>query len=321
LNIGSYHTNNKLILAPMASITDHSFRQVCREEGCGLVFSEMISARAMLEYPPEKLDKLAFLIRQDKPIAVQLFGSDRQVMGRAAEVAESYLQADIIDINMGCPARKILKNKEGGWLLRDINHAALIMEELVQRVNIPVSIKIRKGWEDCQTALEISRLAEEKGIKAVTIHGRTVEQGFSGQADWEIIKKIKEKINITVIGNGDVFTPYDAKRMLDYCGCDGVMIARGALGNPWIFPRTLSLLEYGIATPPPSFEEKMEKALHHLELLLTFKGEARATKEMRKHAHWYVKYAKGANAIRKEINKATTRQDFIEIFNKILAGQ
>lgn len=302
----------------MASITDHAFRQLCREEECGLVFSEMISAKAMLEYSKEKLDKLAYFIKQDKPIAVQLFGSDRHIMGRAAEVAENYLQADIIDINMGCPARKILKNKEGGWLLRDTNHAALVMEELVHRVKVPVTIKIRKGWEDCQTALEIACLAEEKGIKAVTIHGRTVEQAFSGQADWEIIKKIKEKVNITVIGNGDVFTPDDAKQMFDYCGCDGVMIARGALGNPWIFRRAFSLIEHGVIIPPPSFEEKMEKALHHLDLLITFKGEMRATKEMRKHAHWYVKYARGASAIRKEINKATTRQDFIRIFNKIL---
>lgn len=318
--IGNYCSDNNLVLAPMAGITDHAFRQICREEGCGLVFSEMISAAGLLHLPRPMLDESASFFSADKPIAIQLFGRSPDLLGRAAKIAEDTLHADIIDINMGCPAKKILKNREGGWLLRDPLKAARIMEAVVKKVSVPVTIKIRKGWDDdCCTAHEISRLARECGIKAISIHGRTVEQGFRGQSDWDIIREIKEKAGITVIGSGDVFTPEDVKNMFDHCGCDGVMIGRGALGNPWIFARAFNLLRRGVTLPAPSLENRLEKALHHLKILIGYKGENRGAIEMRKHAHYYIKYVKNAVRFKSEINKASTQADYEHIF-KQLAG-
>ncbi len=322
LIIGNYLSDNKLLLAPMAGITDHAFRRICREEGCGLVFSEMISAAGLLHLPRPELDRNVPLFVADKPIAIQLFGRSPELIARAAKMAEDIFHADIIDINMGCPAKKILKNGEGGWLLKDPRKAARIMEAVVKKVAIPVTIKIRKGWdENSCTAPEIARLARECGIKAVSIHGRTVEQGFGGQSDWDIIREIKEKVDITVIGSGDVMSPEDVKKMLDHCRCDGIMIARGALGNPWIFARALELLSRGVTPPAPTLETRLSKALRHLELLIGYKGEGRAAIEMRKHAHYYIKYVKNAVRFKGEINKATTRADYEHIFEQLLGCQ
>jgi nifR3 family TIM-barrel protein len=322
LIIGNFVSGNRLLLAPMAGITDHAFRRICREEGCGLVFSEMISAAGLLHFPRARLDSNASLLMADKPIAIQLFGRSPELLGRAAEMAEEVFHADIIDINMGCPAKKILKNREGGWLLRDPHGAARIMEAVVKKVSIPVTIKIRKGWDDDScTAPEIARLARECGIKAVSIHGRTVVQGFGGQSDWDIIKEIKEKVDITVIGSGDIVSPEDIKKMLDHCRCDGVMIGRGALGNPWIFARALDFLCSGVVPPAPSLEARLAKALYHLELITGYKGEDRAAIEMRKHAHYYIKNVKNAVRFKNEINKAATRADYELIFKQLLGCQ
>ncbi len=318
MRIGDFNTSNNLILAPMAGISDHSFRQICREEGCGLVFSEMISARGILGYSKEKLNELAFFLKQDKPIAVQLFGSDSEIVSNVAKIAEDIFQADIVDINMGCPARKIIKNKEGAWLLREPDKAARIMEAVVRKVSIPVTVKIRKGWDDCINALEISRLAEEVGVKAVIIHGRTVEQGFSGRSDWDIISEVKDTAGIAVIGSGDIWEPEDIKRMFNECGCDGVMVGRGALGNPWIFSRTRKFMEKGIVPPGPTAKERVKKALRHLELLIIDKGENRGCKEMRKHAHWYIKFSRGAGILKSDINEAATKKDYEYIFEKLI---
>lgn len=313
--------DNKLILGPMAGITDHAFRQICREEGCGLVYSEMINARGLLELSEDELKDIGYFLSKDKPISVQVFGSDPDVISKAGKIAQDYFKADIVDFNMGCPARKILKNKEGGWLMRDPSLAFNITESLVKNLQVPVTIKIRKGWEDCLTALEISKKAEEVGVQAIAVHGRLVEQGFSGEADWDIIKQIGEEVEIPVLGNGDVFTPELSQKMLDYCNCSAVMIARGAMGNPWIFSRAQSLIEKGIKVPSPTLEERMEKALRHLDLLIEHKGENRGIKEMRKHAHWYVKAIKGAVAIRSKINKASSREEFVSLFDEILSRQ
>lgn len=309
------------MLAPMAGITDHPFRRICREEGCGLVFSEMLSARGLLDYPRAKLSELALSLKKDKPIAVQFFGSDPEVVSGAAKIAEELFHADIVDINMGCPARKIIKNREGAWLLREPDKAARIMEAVVKKVSIPVTVKIRKGWEDCLTAAEIARLAVNAGVKAVTIHGRTVEQGFSGKADRDIIGEIKEETGITVIGSGDVWNPADIKEMLDRSGCDGVMVGRGALGNPWIFSSAADFIVRGTVRPAPTLEERVKKASRHLDYLIEDKGETRGCKEMRKHAHWYIKYITGTAALKNDINKALSRKDYENVFAKLLSAQ
>ena len=319
--VSGFWKDNKLILGPMAGITDHAFRQICREEGCGLVYSEMINARGLLELSEDELKDTGYFLSKDKPISVQVFGSDPDVISKAGKIAQDYFKADIVDFNMGCPARKILKNKEGGWLMRAPSLAVNIMESLVQTLKVPVTIKIRKGWEDCLTALEISKKAEEVGVQAVAVHGRLVEQGFSGEADWDIIRQIGEEVGIPVLGNGDVFTPELSQKMLDYCNCSAAMIARGAMGNPWIFSRAQNLIEKGIKVPSPTLEERMEKALRHLDLLIEHKGENRGVKEMRKHAHWYVKAIKGAVAIRSKINKASSREEFVSLFDEILNRQ
>ena len=196
-----------------------------------------------------------------------------------------------------------------------------IMDALLEQVNVPVSIKVRKGWDDCLNAVKISCLAEEAGVQMITVHGRTVDQGFSGKADWDIIREIKNQVAIPVVGNGDIFAPEDALQMLDYCNCDGVMVGRGAMGNPWIFRRTKKLLESGYLEPPPSLKERIDKAARHLDYLILDKGEVRGVKEMRKHTHWYVKSVPGAVTIRNRVNKASTKQDFLLLFEEIKAQQ
>lgn len=320
MKIGSFDISNNIILAPMAGVTDHPFRRICREEGCGLVFSEMISARGTLDLSREKLLKLACSLRRDKPIAVQFFGSDPQVVSEAAKIAQDIFEADIIDINMGCPARKILKNKEGAWLMREPYKAAKILEAVVSKVAVPVTVKIRKGWDDYLSAHELAKLAVNAGVKAVSVHGRTVEQGFSGNADWDIVGDLKKELEIAVIGSGDIREPEDVKKMLDYCGCDGVMVGRGALGNPWIFRRAREWIKKGEMLPAPASSERVGKALHHLNYLIEDKGEIRGCKEMRKHAHWYIKHTRGASSIKADINKAKSKKDYEFIFKKLLCG-
>ncbi len=317
MRIGDFCIDNNLILAPMAGISDHSFRNICRMEGCGLVFSEMISARGVLGYTAEQIQDMAANIKKDKPIAVQFFGSDPRVMAEAAVIAEKIFFADIVDINMACPAKKILRNKEGAWLMREPSKAAVILKTVVNSVDIPVTVKIRKGWEGEANAVEFSLMAENAGIKAVSIHGRTVEQGFSGRADRSIIKAIKNKLNIPVIGSGDVWEPQDIAEILDSCGSDGVMVARGALGNPWIFSRAREWLRSGNMPLPPSPEEKAERALLHLKLLIEEKGPFRGVKEMRKHAHWYLKYFHNAGYLKKHVNNAVSEKDYEDIFGHV----
>lgn len=321
MKIGEVKLDNNIILAPMAGITDHPFRLLCKEQGCGLVYSEMISARGFLNGPEKYLKGLFFFSEEERPVSVQFFGSDPEIMGLASGKARD-VGADIIDINMGCPVRKILKNGEGARLMREPLKAARIMEKVAGSVDIPVTVKMRKGWEsENYGALELARMARESGIAAVTIHGRTVEQGFGGKADWDIIKKVKENVDITVIGNGDIFSPGDAEKMLKTTGCDGIMIGRGIKGNPWLISRIRGRLLEGKNVPEPTLEEKIKMALRHLELLVEFKGERIAVREMRKHAGWYLKELDGAALAREEINKAVNKEEMVKVLCLFLERQ
>ena len=317
MKIGNLTIKNNLFLAPMAGITDLPFRLLCKEQGCGVVFTEMISAKG-LYYGSERTQNMLEIHPDEHPIGVQIFGSDPLIMARMAEKI-SQTEADFIDINMGCPAPKIVKNGEGSALMKNPRLAGEIIREVVKASSVPVTVKIRKGFdENSINAVEISLIAEDAGAAAVTVHGRTREQYYSGSADWNIIKQVKSRLSIPVIGNGDVFTPEDALAMEEQTGCDGVMAARGAQGNPWLFRDILSFKATGKIPPPPSAREKIQTALRHMHMLIQLKGEKRGILEMRKHISWYLKGMKDAVKIRQVINKVTTAAEMEDILNLYL---
>ena len=262
MKIGNLELENNVFLAPMAGVTDLPFRILCKEMGCGLVYSEMVSAKGIL-YDNKNTTELLEIDSKERPVAVQLFGSDPEILGAMAKKIEPY-SIDIIDVNMGCPAPKIVKNGEGSCLMKTPELVGEIVKSLVESQKKPVTIKFRKGFDDEHiNAVEIAKIAEANGAAAVAVHGRTREQYYSGKADWDIIKQVKAAVNIPVIGNGDVFTPQDAKNLLEYTGCDAIMVGRGAQGNPWIFQRILHYLKTGELLPEPTAEERVEKALRH----------------------------------------------------------
>lgn len=318
LRIGDVEIKNRVVSAPLAGFTDKAFRIIIKSFGCGLVFTEMISDMGLI-HEQEKTLKLADISGEEKPIAVQIFGSEAEAMVRAAQKVEA-MGADIIDINMGCPAPKIVKNREGAALMLDLPRARSIIRAVVNAVKVPVTVKMRKGWDDSSiNYLELAAIAEEEGAKAITLHARTRMQFYSGRADWESIKTLKKNVSVPVIGNGDIWTAEDAKRMLEETGCDAVMIARGALGNPFIFREAVALIEEGKKIPPPSPEEKIETAKKHLQLACLFKGEEVAVREMRKHLACYVKGMKGAARIREEINRITEKEELLKFLDTLLA--
>ena len=307
LKIGNVELENNIILAPMAGITDLPFRIICKEFGTGLVYTEMASAKAIF-YDDEKTKKLLNIEGEKRPIAVQIFGSEVEAMKVAAKYVSEF--ADIVDINMGCPAPKVVKNGDGSKLLTNLELAADIIEGVVQESKVPVTVKIRKGWDSNKiVAVELAKIAEQKGASAVIVHGRTREEFFSGEVDLDIIKKVKESVNIPVIGNGNIFNPEDALKMFEYTGVDGIMCGRGTLGNPWIFRDIINYLTTGENKQYVSNEEKLSIILKHIDLEIKEKGEYTGIREMRKHISWYLKNMKDAAKTRDLINKIENRQE------------
>lgn len=318
MKIGNIKLANPVIAAPMAGVSDKAFRILAKEAGVGLVYTEMVSDMALI-YNNQKTKTIMNLENESEPVCVQIFGSKPESMAQGAKLIEE-AGAHLIDINMGCPAPKIVKNNEGSALMKDLDCAERIVKAVVRAVKIPVTVKMRKGWDDQSVnAVELAQRVEAQGAAAVTVHGRTRSQFYSGQADWEIIAKVKNMVKIPVTGNGDIWQPQDAKRMMDETGCDAVMIGRGAQGNPWLFKRTVHYLETGELLPGPDGSEKLRTAIRHFELLYEDKGERVAVREMRKHAAWYIKGLRDATNVREEINRATTRDEVIRILTEYLS--
>ena len=312
LKIGNVELENNLILAPMAGVTDLPFRLLCKEQGCGLMYTEMVSAKAIL-YKNRNTGPLMEVRPEEEPVALQLFGSDPEIVSDIAAQVEDGPYA-FIDINMGCPVPKIVNNGAGSALMKNPKLVEQILTALVKKVKKPVTVKFRKGFDDDHiNAVEIAKIAESCGVSAVAVHGRTRAQFYSGKADWDIIRQVKEAVKIPVIGNGDIFTPEDAKRMLEETGCDGLMIARGAKGNPWIFSRTLHYLETGELLGPPSREELKETILRHAQLQIQFKGEYLGLCEMRKHLSWYTVGLPHSSSLRNDVNQTETWEDFYNL--------
>ena len=308
MKIGNVDIKTNVFLAPMAGVTDKPFRLICKEMGCGLVYSEMVSAKGIL-YDSKNTKKLLESDEAERPVAVQLFGSDPEIMANMAKKIED-LPVDIIDVNMGCPAPKIVKNGEGSALMKTPELVGEIVNALVNAQKKPVTIKFRKGFDDGNiNAVEIAKIAEKNGAAAVAVHGRTREQYYSGKADWDIIKDVKKAVNIPVIGNGDVDSPEKAKSLFDYTSCDAIMVGRGAQGNPWIFKRINAYIETGEILPLPTMEERAEVAVRHLKMLVDYKGEFIGLREMRRHLSDYTKGIMGASAMRGRINTAESIEE------------
>jgi tRNA-dihydrouridine synthase B len=316
MRIGKIQLDNPVVLAPMAGVTDVAFRLLAKEMGCGLVYSEMISEKGLLYQNCHTLDILK-IDEQERPVAVQIFGSNPEGMAAAAKIVEQS-GADIIDINMGCPTLKIVKNGEGSALMRQPELAYQIMASVAQAVAVPVTVKFRKGWDDSSVnAVTMAQLAQRAGLAAVAIHGRTREQFYAGQADWSIISAVKNSISIPVIGNGDIRSPEDAQRMLTETGCDGIMVGRGAQGNPWIFRQILHYLSTGEHLLPPSIDERINILLRHMAMLVAYKGEYVGIREMRRHAAWYTKGLRHSAELRLKFNQAVSQEDFAGVLEAL----
>lgn len=318
LKIGNVILENNLILAPMAGVTDLPFRMLCKEQGAGLVCMEMVSAKAIL-YKNKNTKELLEIDPKERPVSLQMFGSDPDIMSDIAKQIEE-LPFDILDINMGCPVPKVVNNGDGCALMKQPLLAGEIIEKTVRAIRKPVTVKIRKGFDDAHiNAEEMAHIAQESGAAAVAVHGRTREQFYSGKADWEIIRKVKEAVQIPVIGNGDLLTGQDIKEMRRQTGCDGFMIARGARGNPWIFREMLSCLETGKEPERPSMEEIVDMMLRHSEMLCLYKGNYTGMREMRKHAAWYISGFPNAARLRAKVNEVECYEELSALFQEALS--
>lgn len=316
MKIGNIELKNNLALAPMAGVTDFAFRSLCKEMGVGLVVTEMVSAKG-LYYNDEKTSDLTHSHEDERPVALQIFGSDPDIM---AEITRNNLSSrddiDIIDINMGCPAPKIVKNGDGSALMKDLRLAGSVIDSVVKASRKPVTVKFRMGWDHGSlNGEELARIAEANGAAALTIHARTRDMFYAGEADWSYIAKVKNAVSIPVIGNGDVFTPEDALAMIDRTGCDGVAIGRGAMGNPWIFRETTDLIN-GKTPRKPTLDEMLEVSIRHLKLEINLKGPRVGVREMRKQLAWYLKGLRNSNEIKNRINTMTSPEEIIKELEK-----
>jgi nifR3 family TIM-barrel protein len=309
--IGHLVIENQLILAPMAGVSNSPFRKLSRDFGAGLVYAEMVSDKGLM-YDNERTKKILYMTDEEKPMAQQIFGSDLETMVQAALYIDKNSNCDIIDINMGCPVPKVaIKAQAGASLMKNPDLIYDIVSEIVKKVSKPVTVKIRSGWDNQSVnAVLVAKRIEEAGASAITVHARTRSQGYSGHADLDVIKAVKEAVKIPVIGNGDVIDGPSAKYMLEYTGCDAVMIGRGALGNPWIFREINAYLKDGTIFEKPSHEELKEMMLQHLDSLVELKGERTAVLEMRSHGPWYLKGIEHASHLRKQLSQARTRDEF-----------
>jgi len=312
--IGNVEIENRLVLAPMAGISNTSYRKIIKQMGAGLIYAEMVSSNALM-YGNEKTLKILKMSNEERPIAQQIFGSDVETFVTAAKIVEKTMHPDIIDINMGCPVPKVaLKAQAGSALLKNPKKIGEIVEAVVKSVSVPVTVKIRSGWDEANiNAVEVAKICEKNGASAIAIHARTRSAGYSGKANWNIIKEVKEAVNIPVIGNGDVTNPLLAKKMLDETGCDAVMIGRAALGNPWIFKRCKEYLEKGILLPEATNKEKLDMIKEHYKLLKEDKNEHVALLEIRTHALAYLKGMPESKIYKEKICKTKTEEEFLNI--------
>ena len=319
--IGDVKIKNQVVLAPMAGICNNAYRRIVKEMGCGLIYAEMVSDKAV-SFKNERTLDLLYMSDEERPINQQIFGSDVDSFVTAAKYIYETMKPDLIDINMGCPVPKVaLRAQAGSALLKNPDKVYEIVSAVVKAVPIPVTVKIRSGWDSTSiNAVEIAKKIEAAGAKAIAVHGRTRAQGYSGKADWSIIKKVKEAVSIPVIGNGDIRSCYDAKRMIEETGCDAVMIGRGALGNPWLIKECVDYLENGIEPQEVTVDEKIEMILKHLSYLLEIKQEKVAILELRGHAAWYLKGIPHTAQVRQKLMQATTKEDVKTILNEFRKG-